>query len=105
MKLKLIKKIEILAATFSISYNTEHDGGHFSMATSSIEIGIKQLDKDALYVFSTISHEVMEVIFCMMSMRYDNGRLDGNYLFNFNHQQFENAIQLHAQAMIKFLNQ
>lgn len=64
---------------------------------------MKTIKEDPLYVLSIISHEIMEVILAMKGCRFENSRTMDNYLFNFNHQEFENAIQLHTQAMINFI--
>ena len=51
-----------------------------------------------------LSHEIMEIILSMMGARFSNGRTMDNYLFNFCHQTFENAIQVHTQTISKFIN-
>jgi hypothetical protein len=44
----------------------------------------------------------MEGILIAMGARYEHTLIDNNYLFSFNHQTFENAIQLHTEIMSKF---
>lgn len=102
MRIKQIKKVEILSSEFQVIYNKTHNGGKFSLNNSTIEIGIKSIKQDPLYTHSIISHEIMEIILETLGARFMNGRSD-DYLFSFNHQTFENAIQLHSQAMAKFL--
>lgn len=104
MKLKLIKEVEILSCCFKIEYDKKSDGGSFSWANAKIVIGIKSIKSDPLYTFSVISHEIMEVIFVSMGLRYDNKRTMDNYLFNFSHIDFETAINIHAQALSKFID-
>ena len=96
------KKIVILGNTFDMVYDKTHNGGSFDFAKCKIEIGIKSIDTDPLYVYSIISHEVMEAILECMGARYNHPRISNNYLFNFNHQTFENAIQIHTEIMSKF---
>lgn len=103
LKLNLLKEIDILSSTYKITYNKEHGGGYFDRGKSSIEIGVKPIKNDPLWVFGVISHEIMEVILCTMGGRFENGRTGENYLFNFDHQIFENAIQTHAQIIHKFI--
>lgn len=103
MKIKKLKKIQILSADFYIEWNKTHDGGSFSWSNTKIEIGIKSIKKDPLYTFQIISHEVMEVILVAMGARFENGRTGENYLFNLDHQTFENAIQIHSAVILKFL--
>jgi hypothetical protein len=97
-----ISEITILSNRFEIIYDDSHNGGSFNFSEGKIEVGVKSIDKDPLYVISIISHEVMEAILECMGARYADPRIGGNYLFNFNHQTFKNAIQLHTEIMSKF---
>lgn len=45
----------------------------------------------------------MEVIHVIMGTRYTNSRELESYTFLQTHQEFENAIQLHTEIMVKFL--
>jgi hypothetical protein len=103
MKLKLIKEVEILSSLFSVVYDKTTDGGSYSWRDSEIRIGIRSIKKDPLYTFSVISHEVMEIILVGTGCRFENGRTGDNFLFNFTHQNFENAIQIHSQVISKFI--
>lgn len=103
IKIKFPKEIEILSSVYSVTYDKSHGGGSFDCAKSTITIGIKSIKNDPKYVFSVISHELMEIILAMMGGRFENMRTGDNYLFNFDHQTFENAIQIHAQALSKFI--
>ena len=102
MKLRHPKEIVIYGIRFKIVYDKTHDGGEFSCQDNTIEIGCKSEKKDPLYTLSVISHELMECILAVSGCRYNNSR-DTPYLFNFNHQQFENAIQIHAEKLIEFI--
>lgn len=84
-------------------YDKHHNGGSFNMGKSEITIGINCIDKDPNWTLSIISHEIMEIILLTMGARFSNGRLENDYLFNFNHQTFENAIQLHSSILVKFI--
>ena len=103
MKLKLIKEVEILASKFTILYDKNSDGGSFNWANTEIKTGIKSIQKDPSYIFSIISHEIMEVILVSMGARFQSGREQEGYLFNFSHQTFENAIEIHSMALSKFI--
>ena len=102
-KLKFIKEVEILSCKFNVVWDKTNNGGSFSWADNNITIGIKSYSKDPLYTMSILSHEIMEVILVGMGGRFDNARTRDNYLFNFDHQTFENAIQLHTQVLNKFI--
>jgi hypothetical protein len=103
MQIKFIKNIEVMSSNFSVIWDKTNDAGSFSWSKSEITIGIKSIKKDPLYTFSIISHELMELILVTMGARFQNGRTGDNYLFNFDHQTFENAIQIHTQSLSKFL--
>ena len=103
MLLKLPKNIVILSNNFKITYNKNSNGGYFSWKDNILEIGTKDLNDNPIYVYSVISHEIMEVILVGLGGRFENNRTMNNYLFNFDHQTFENAMQLHSECMIKFI--
>lgn len=105
MKITMLKEIEILSIRYSIHWDKSNDAGSFSMSNSLINIGIKNYKKDPLYTFSVLSHEIMEVILTMMGASYSNSRTRDNYLFNYDHQTYENAIQIFSQTISKFIKQ
>lgn len=102
IQIKQIPQINILSSTFTLAWDKTSNGGYFSFSSGQIKIGIKDIKKDPIYVLSVISHEVMEIILVSMGARFDNERTGENYLFNFDHQTFENAIQIHTEIMQKF---
>lgn len=104
MKINLINEVKILSSNFTVIYEEDNDGGSFSWSDSTIRIGTKSFEKDPLYTFGVISHEIMEIILVGMGARFANGRTADNYLFNFDHQTFENAIQIHTQALSKIIS-
>jgi len=103
MKIRQIKEFYVLANKITVTYNKTHNGGSFALVEGQMEIGIKCMANDPVYTLSVISHEVMEMIMVLMGARLDNPRMASNYLFNFDHQTFENAIQLHTEIMSKFI--
>lgn len=103
MKINRIKSIIILSNEFVIKYDNTHCGGSFSWVKSEIIIGVKSIKETPLYTYSIISHEIMELILVGMGARFYSGRTGDNYLFNFDHQTFETAIQIHTQAMYEFI--
>lgn len=103
MEIKFIKSVEILSSSFKVIWDKKNDGGSFSWSKGEIVIGIKSIKTDPVWTFGVISHEIMEVIFIGMGARFESGRTGENYLFNFDHQTFENTIQVHAQALSKFI--
>ncbi len=103
LQLKYPKTIDVLSSVFTIEYDKTHNGGSFSWSNMKIVIGIKDVRIDPTYTLSIISHEIMELILGMMGGRFENSRIQGNYLFNFDHQTFENAIQIHSMLITKFI--
>lgn len=101
-KINFIKSIVILSARFDVTWDKTTDGAEFSWGNCTINIGIKSVNKDPDYTIGVISHELMELILVAMGGRYSQPR-EGSYLFNFNHQTFENAIQIHTEALLKFI--
>lgn len=103
VKLNFIKSIDIMASNFTVVWDKANDGGCFSWTNCEIKIGIKSYKKDPLYTLSIISHELMELLLGTMGGRFNNSRTKDNYLFNFDHQTFENAMQIHAALLSKFI--
>lgn len=103
VKIRFIHSFEMLGSTIRVTWDKNSGGGFFNWGESKMVIGLKNYKDDPMYTYSIISHEVMEMILVAMGGRYANGRTGENYLFNFDHQTFENAIQVHTQVMAKFL--
>lgn len=103
IEIKFLKEITILSSTFKIKWDKTNNGGQFSLSRSEIVVGISCYKNDPSYTFSILTHELMEVILLSMGCRFDNSRTNDNYLFNFDHQTFENAIQIFAQTISQFI--
>jgi hypothetical protein len=103
MKLKFPKEITILSNKFFIKYDKTHNGGSFSISRDEIIIGTKSLKTNPQYTLGIISHEILEIIFVFMGARFDNSRTGDNFLFNFDHQTFENANQIYCDTIVKFI--
>ena len=103
VQLKFLKHVEILSATFQLEWDKTSDGGSFSWQAAKIIVGVKSYKIDPLYTIQVLSHEIMEVILVGMGARFESNRTGENFLFNFDHQTFENAIQIHTQALTKFI--
>lgn len=103
MKINKLKEITVLSNRLKIVWNKDHSGGSFDLSKGIMEIGTQHIKSDPLYVLQTISHELMELILGMMGGRYESPRIVNQYLFNFNHQTFENAIELHTQILTQFI--
>lgn len=104
MKLKLPKEITVLTDRFDIHYDKTHNGASFSFRDSKMVVGIKAMPHNPIKTLGVISHELMEIILCSMGGRFYNDRISENYLFVFNHQTLENAIEIHTELLSKFIH-
>jgi hypothetical protein len=98
--MKLPKSVCIAGKTYKITVDKNSAGGWFGTTSQEIKIGTKGL-KDEM-VLITFLHEVIEAIFTERNMRYSlryNNPENGDYLYSFNHDQFENAVQDIACAL------
>ena len=89
--MKLPKKLIICGNTYQIKYNPKHNGGSFSCNTQVITIGTRDT-KEA--TFRVLIHEILEIILSERDHRYQLNRTEvenGDYLFSFNHSQYENV--------------
>lgn len=93
-----------MSSEFTVIWDKTNDGGSFCWQKCEIKIGIKNYKSDPLYTLSVISHEIMELLLTTMGGRFTNNRTMDNFLFNFDHQAFENAVQIHTAALSKFIN-
>lgn len=103
MEINLIKSIEVYSSKIDIIYEKGNDAGSFNWYEGWIKIGIKNIKRDPMYTLNIISHELMEMILVCVGARFNNSRTGDNYLFNFDHQTFENAINIHTQIILKFI--
>ena len=89
--MKLPKKVIIAGKEWIVKTNKNVSGGKFSTGSFSIEVGTKY-PKDILDIFF---HEVVEALLTERNLRYTIQRSqpeNGDYLFNFNHEQFSQII-------------
>ena len=105
IKLKFLKEISILNNKFVIVWDKTHNGGSFNFAESKINIGIKCYKIDPEYTFGILMHELSEAIHAACGYRYDDGRIDNDYLFCFRHKEFELHNAVLSSLIIKFIKQ
>lgn len=104
MELKFIKEVVILSCRFKVIYDKKTDAGEFMWGEKDIiTIGIKNYKNNPEYTISILTHELMELILSMIGARYSHSRIDNNYLFNYDHQTFENSIQVFTETFNKFI--
>lgn len=103
MKLKLLKQVEILEYKFKLKWNKETSGGSLSFKTMEIMVGTRLLDNSIGTVFMVLMHELSEAIHIILSTRYDDGSVDGNYKFFLDHEEFENHNSILSETISKFI--
>lgn len=103
MTLIFPKEITILSNKLKIVQDKTHNGGSFDLENYELIIGTKSLKNDPHYVFTIISHEILECIYGIMNARYSSSRMTNNYLFSFDHQTFENANQIYCDTIKLFI--
>lgn len=103
IQINFIKEVTILWSKFKIIYDKNTNWWSFSFWKCEIIIWTKSYNIDPVYMITVISHEILEVILVSMGARFDNERTRENYLFNFDHQTYENTVQIHTEIMLKFI--
>lgn len=101
--MKLPDKIVICGVRYHLKQDPKHDGGAFDEAAMTITVGTAYPED----VADTLLHEVIEAVCAKRKMRLIKqvGEPDnGDYVFVFNHEQFELAVGDIAAALkgIKF---
>lgn len=104
MKLKKIQKIKILNHTVQIEWNANENGGWFSIEGDGTNIGIgcKALSTEPERTYSTLMHELSELIHSLLCTRYTDMGADGDYKFFMGHKEFQNHNRILCQAYMKF---
>lgn len=103
MKIKKLKKIEILGTPFKIVWDQGSTDASFSYYEQLIRIGCEHIEKDPNYIFSLIMHEISELLHVILSTRYRDGNIENNYKFFMDHKEFSNHNLLLSSYITKFL--
>lgn len=97
--MKLPKSIIICGKTYKVTQNNKVNGACFSCNSQRIEVGTRDTDEKT---FESFIHEIIEIVLCEHDLRYQKNRSEienGDYLFAFNHDQYENAVRDVANAL------
>lgn len=95
----LPRRVNICGQQYVIKANPKHNGGNFSEETQMIEVGT-QLPSA---IPENLLHETIEGILSSRGMRYSLQKIEpdnGDYMFCFNHAQFEQFIKDVAAALV-----
>ena len=86
------ESVTIIGLTWKIKRTKKHNGGSFNASTRIIEVG----GTDEEVVFSIFLHEIVEVVYAMLDMRYRSSHDEtnsGNIMFAFSHKDFDRATE------------
>lgn len=100
MKIKRIKKLQVNSFWFDIKWDSTHNGGTINYKTLVIEIGTGNNDLETL---GTLTHELMEICAIEMNIRFNRPDCNSDYLFNYDHRQFETMTNMFAGLLAQFL--
>lgn len=87
------KSVIIVGKTWKVVVNKKRRGGWFNTDKSLIEVGTKDVGKEE--VMQIFFHECCEAILANRNNRYKlpyTGNDNGNYVFVFDHNKFEQII-------------
>ncbi len=101
--MKIPTEITICGIKHKVILEPDNNGGWFNEGKKAIGIGVVRKDD----IPEVILHEVLESIMAIRNMRYAKERAEpdnGDYLFSFNHDQFEQFVKDAVAALrgIKF---
>lgn len=91
--MKFPKTIIIAGRTWKISINKKDRGGWFNSDKGTILIGTKSYTKEE--TMQVFIHEVLEAVMSNNLLRYKLPYVkndNGNYMFVFNHKEFEKVV-------------
>lgn len=76
-------------------------GGSFSYGTKSIKIGVKSKEEGP--IFDILCHELMEICAEEMCIRFKRPDCDSDYIFVYDHRQYETMMNMFAGLLSQFL--
>lgn len=100
MKIKRIKKLRIGPYLFDVKWNKNYKGGRFDYSEKVIEIDASA-DEEKLY--HIVSHEMWEMASIEMNVRLHKPGTQDDYIFLFDHGQYDSLMYLYSGLMLQFL--
>ena len=99
MKIKRIEKLVVNHITFKVVWDKEKGGGGFNFADEVLTIGTKYPSD----ILNTIHHELLEMIAADMYLRHGRGDCHDDYIFVYDHRQFNTMVNMFTGLMNQFL--
>lgn len=103
MEIKIPKTVNIREHVFTVETNKGVSGAWFDISSSTIGIGTLNIKSNPGYTFMLISHEVSEIIHCLLGTRYNDYSSEDNYKFFMDHKEFENHTALFSSVIQNFI--
>jgi len=102
MKLKRLTKIQINSYIFKVEWDkAQIGGGSFSYGNMTITIGVKECKEEE--IFMVLCHELMEICAAEMNVRFRRPDCDSDYIFVYDHRQYETMINMFSGLISKFI--
>jgi len=100
MKIKRLKKIKINSREFSVIWDKDTRGGHFSYG--SLEISIGTLGEES-EIFEVLCHELMEIVTCELYVRHPRDDCGDDYIFVYDHRQHTLIVNMFSCLVAQFI--
>lgn len=95
--------IDVMCYKFKIITDETRGGAEFCFKSETITIGTNKLKENPEIVFMYICHELLEICYESMSLRYRDASVDNNWKFFMDHKEFENSTSLFSSLVTKFI--
>lgn len=103
MELIFPEHIDVMCYNFKVITDETRGGAEFCFKSGTITIGTEQLEQSKEIVFMYICHELLEICYEAMSLRYADPSVSNNWKFFMDHKEFENTTSLFSSLISKFI--
>lgn len=105
LKLKRLKKLRVGGYLFDVIWEdgSKSFGAEFHYRTRELKIHIYESDNEE-NIYHKLSHELMEMAYVEMNVRLNNPGTENDYVFVFDHRQFDSAMYIYSSWMMQFFD-
>jgi len=100
-RLKRITSLRVNSYVFNVIWDNTVSGGSFSFSEKNLTIGTRCNDEDL--IFMILCHELQEMSAIEMNVRMQRPDCNTDYIFVYDHRQFETMINMFAGLLKQFL--